>query len=303
MGTRLPLRDLFVALTLAAAAHGAPHRIADDEDPGIQNLMEWTPGILSGAAPEGEAAFERLCKLGVKTVISVDGGRPEIEIAEKHGIRYVHIPIRYNGVDPEDREALAAAFLDLPRPIYLHCHHGQHRGPAATALALTLLGELTSDEAVEGMRTAGTAASYPGLYRCVAEAAALDEDKIALRGDDLPSVAKVESYVEAMVSMEITIDHLREIQDAGWKPPEDHPDLAPAAEAGFLHDAVRAARADPITEKHPDDFRRWMADALADSLTLEAILAAPTVDAPEADRLLKAIDANCKACHVMYRNE
>lgn len=290
-------------LALVAVALGSPQRIADREGPGIHNLVEWTPGILSGAAPEGEAAFEHLRSLGVKTVISVDGGRPEIEFAEKNGIRYVHIPIRYNGIDPEDREALAAAFRDLPRPIYLHCHHGKHRGPAATALALTLLGELTSEEAVEGMKTAGTAPSYKGLYRCVSESDALPEGAIAPRGEDVPSVAEVESYVEAMVTMEIVLDHLREIQKAGWKPPAEHPDLVPVSEAGLLHDAVRAAHADPISAKQPEDFRQWMAESLADTLALETILAAPTVDAPEADRLIKAIDANCKACHVIYRNE
>ncbi len=303
MGSRIPIRALILSATLAACAAASPHRAAEPRDSSVQNLIEWTDGVLSGAAPQGEPSFQRLRELGVVTVISVDGGRPQVEIAERYGMRYVHIPIRYNGIDPDDRASLAAALRDLPRPIYIHCHHGKHRGPAATALALTLLGELTVDEAVDGMRTAGTAPSYPGLYRCVSEAVALPEGAIGLRGEDLPSVAPVEGFVDAMVIMEITHDHLRSIQGAGWAAPEDHPDLVPAAEAGLLHDAVRAAHTDAVTARQPEDFRRWMAQTLEDTLALESILAAPVIDAPSADRLLETIDANCKACHVMYRNE
>ena len=32
-------------------------------------------------------------EVGYTTVLSVDGARPAVELAEKHGLRYVHIPI------------------------------------------------------------------------------------------------------------------------------------------------------------------------------------------------------------------
>ncbi len=291
-----------LALTATCAALASPQRIADREGPGVHNLVEWTPGVLSGAVPEGEPAFAHLQSLGVRTILSVDGARPDIELAARYGIRYAHVPIRYNGVDAEPRDAIAAALRDLPRPIYIHCLHGMHRAPAATALALVLLGELANDEAIGGMKTAGTAPSYAGLYQCVADAAPAG-DAIEIRGEDLPPVAQVAGYVQGMVALEHAQDHLARLQQAGWIAPADHPDLVPVAEAGALHDAARACDADERTARQPEDFRRWMAELLADSLALEATLAAPEIDRAEADRLLSRINANCKACHVIYRNE
>ena len=301
---RYRVAGVLAAISFAITSAGAaPQRAPEREGGGVHNLVEWSPGVLSGSVPEGDAGFDHLRALGVKTVISVDGGRPAIEAAEARGMRYVHIPIRYNGVDPEDREAFVAAFRDLPRPIYLHCHHGKHRGPAAVALALVLTGELKADEAVAGMTIAGTAPSYSGLYQCVSESDALPPGAVALRGGDLPAIAHVEGYVEAMVSIEHAHDHLLQLQKSGWGPSAEHPDLVPAAEAGMLHDGARAAHADPVSARQPEDYRQWMQELLEESLALETVLAAPSVDRVEADRLMARIDANCKACHAIYRNE
>src|SRR5688572_19279104 len=69
---------------------------------GIENLWKLPladGGVLySGGQPDGDAGFASLEKLGVKTVISVDGARPEIDVAKSHGMRYVHLPIGYNDV-------------------------------------------------------------------------------------------------------------------------------------------------------------------------------------------------------------
>lgn len=48
--------------------------------------------VISGGLPEGNAAFEELKSLGIKTVISVDGAKPDVARAEKYGLRYVHLP-------------------------------------------------------------------------------------------------------------------------------------------------------------------------------------------------------------------
>src|SRR5512134_2416916 len=70
----------------------------------LHNLFRATTNVFSGSSPEGDAAFRELIRLGVKTVISVDGAQPDVEAARKHGLRYIHLPIGYDGV-PTNRIA------------------------------------------------------------------------------------------------------------------------------------------------------------------------------------------------------
>jgi len=99
----------------------------------LPNAVHVHAKVISGGQPDGEAAFQELHRLGVKTVISVDGAAPDLELAKKYGLRYVHLPHGYDGI-PEPRvQELAKAVRDLEGPIYIHCHHGKHRSPAAAA--------------------------------------------------------------------------------------------------------------------------------------------------------------------------
>src|SRR5688572_4549306 len=67
----------------AATANSAtaPARIKPDAYPHLHNLVQASPSIYTGGEPEQDAAFVELVKLGVKTVISVDGARPNVEAA------------------------------------------------------------------------------------------------------------------------------------------------------------------------------------------------------------------------------
>src|SRR5438045_3688915 len=69
--------------------------------PGLDNVVAYAPGLYSGAAPEGPAGFDALRALGVTTIISVDGAAPELDPAKSRGMRYIHLPIGYNGMDRE----------------------------------------------------------------------------------------------------------------------------------------------------------------------------------------------------------
>ena len=71
----------------------------------------------------------------MQTVISVDGAKPDLEAARKHGLRYVHLPHGYDGVPAPRGDELAIALRTLEGPIYVHCHHGKHRSPAAAGVA------------------------------------------------------------------------------------------------------------------------------------------------------------------------
>src|SRR5688500_4513824 len=62
------------------------------EAAGLHNLWRVAANSYSGSEPHAEEGFASLAKLGIKTVISVDGARPNLEAAAKHGMKYVHIP-------------------------------------------------------------------------------------------------------------------------------------------------------------------------------------------------------------------
>src|SRR5438094_677830 len=81
------------------------------------------------SSPDGDEGFHSLQQLGIKTIVSVDGARPEVDLARKYGLRYVHLPIGYDAVPREQALRIARAIRDLPGPVYIHCHHGRHRGP------------------------------------------------------------------------------------------------------------------------------------------------------------------------------
>src|SRR5438046_379302 len=69
------------------------------EFPGIENAFRVTDRMISGSQPEGDAAFAALAKAGVKTIISVDGSKPDVATAKKYGLRYIHLPIGYDGIN------------------------------------------------------------------------------------------------------------------------------------------------------------------------------------------------------------
>src|SRR5262249_21685483 len=89
----------------------------------IANLQTPCAGLFTGAQPEGAAGFDALREMGVRTIVSVDGARPDVAAAAARGMRYVHIPVTYAEVTTEQRLEIARAIRDLPGPVYLHCHH------------------------------------------------------------------------------------------------------------------------------------------------------------------------------------
>ena len=93
--------------------------------------------VYSGGQPEGDEAFATLRKLGVKTLISVDGTKPDVERAAKFGLRYVHIPHGYAGISSNTAARLAKAAATVEGPIFVHCHRGKHRGPKRPATTET----------------------------------------------------------------------------------------------------------------------------------------------------------------------
>lgn len=74
---------------------GGVHSLAA---PGVENLFQLVPNVLSGSQPAGDEGFQALRDLGVTTIVSVDGTRPEVARAKRFGLRYIHLPIGYDGI-------------------------------------------------------------------------------------------------------------------------------------------------------------------------------------------------------------
>lgn len=274
------------------------------DPPGIHNLRMIAPGVYSGSQPEGEEAFQSLSTLGIKTVVSVDGSRPDVESARKHGLRYVHIPIGYNGISRPAQQALAKVSRQLAHPIYVHCHHGRHRGPAAAAV-ICLAGGLTGkDEALASMRLAGTGREYQGLWRDV------HEFEVTVGKDESPElveVAVVPSIVEGMVAVD---GHLEELKQrlkkpvAESEPANDHqPSPGKPADSEIalllqegLHEMERQLPADA-----DENFREWMKECEADSAELCRQLSDGRTDA--ARKQLSSLEQSCRKCHAVFRNQ
>ena len=273
------------------------------EQLGIHNVLVAGEGVVSGSTPEGDEGFATLRCLGIKTIISVDGAAPDVERAAAHGLRYVHIPIQYNGIEPDARMKIVRAMRELEGPFYVHCHHGLHRGPAAAAYGLVACGKLAPDKGVAFLHEAGTSESYPGLYTLVYEARYVSDRDLAIAIGDgrarLVPVAKVDGFVETMAAIDQSWDHLELIRDAGWRTPPDHPDLVPAAEAGMLADLFRSLADKGETTDRPPDFATRMKSAHSAAQALEDAIVAGA-DATEA---MERLGAACTDCHNTYRNK
>lgn len=268
---------------------------------GVSNVIQVSPRIISGSAPEGAVGFGELKQAGVKTVISVDGTTPDVELARQFGMRYVHLPIGYHGLDHKRQLELARAVRDLPGPVYVHCFHGRHRGPAAAASAAVVLGDLTAEEAVAFMRNAGTSENYAGLYACVRKLVAEAQQEIDAIPAEFPEIAPMPDFVKGMAAMQTALDHLQEIRDAGWVAPPDHPDLVAESEARQLESLLASLLEDPYKDDMPADFPELMRKSRDAASAFNAALR-EAEDAGELAPKLKRVTNSCKECHVLYRD-
>lgn len=278
--------------------------------PGVHNAVAYHDGFVSGSVPEGDAGFDTLAAWGVKTIISVDGAAPDVARAEARGMRYIHLPIGYNGFDDARKRELVRATRDAmgDGPVHIHCHHGKHRSAGAAAAIAASLGWATPEAGVERMKVSGTAPNYKGLYACAQGAAPLTEGEIDSVAPKFPSVARPSDFVRAMVEIDEALEHLKEIEAAGWAAPPDHPDLVPAAEAGRLADLLRLMTDDERTKREPAGFAALMLENQRRASALEELLAdRPAPDAAKAraaalSAQFKLVAASCKDCHAKHRD-
>ncbi len=271
------------------------------DEPHLPNAWRLGDKLISGGHPEGDEAFASLARLGVKTVISVDGARPDQALAEKYGMTYVHLPHGYSGILDSRQRELAKAVAELPGPIYLHCHHGKHRSPAASATVCVGLGWMTPDDGVQFLKQAGTSPDYPGLYRTVAEAKPIDRSELSKLEVRFEPFYPLPPLSDTMVEIDQVFTRLLRIARNGWQAPAGTT-ATPLQEALALGEHYTE-----LARLHEEigweaDFGSLLQSGRERVGELEAALrsGSPDGDAasgPVFDGIVQRIDQNCRQCH------
>lgn len=301
----LALPPLDLVRASGGDAPPAPRRV---EAAGVENLFRLSAGLYSGAQPEGDVGFEALKRLGIRTIVSVDGSRPDVEAARRLGLRYVHLPVGYEGIPRERAVRLVKAMHEFPGPVFVHCHHGQHRGPAAAAICATAVEGWDRQTARSWLEQAGTDPKYKGLFAAVDGFVPPTAEELAeVEPGDLPERAEVPALVEVMVEVDATWDRLKAARKAGFRATSDHPDLDPPHEAAMLAEHFREANRREDAKTGGGEFSRRMADAEQAAAGLEAAIRTFR-DEPnparreEAESAFAKAGRSCTACHARLRD-
>jgi protein tyrosine phosphatase (PTP) superfamily phosphohydrolase (DUF442 family) len=245
---------------------GCTHPSAKFATEGLPNLRRVSPQVYSGGQPEGPG-FANLAKCGFRTVVSVDGAKPDLEAARAAGLRYVHIPISYDGVPETAQLALAQVLASTDGPWYVHCHHGRHRAPAAAVFLAMFASEIDTSEALRLLESAGTNPDYQGLWQAVREFQPLPETA------ELPPLvesAPVDNLVEAMARIDRLFDSLKA-------------DPNPRT-ALLLREEFRESHR-LLPPDAPDELRQGLIESEAHAATVD-----------------DALKLNCKTCHRQFRD-
>lgn len=278
---------------------------------GIENVWRLTDDLFSGGDPNGEKGLARLKALGFRTIISVDGAVPDVEAARNLGIRYAHIPFGYDGIPKDSQLLLIRSFLELPKPIYLHCHHGKHRGPAGAAVMARFGLNWSSETAQTFMKLAGTSSDYPGLYASVTKFEKPDAATLAAIGKDpIPEQVEVADMVEMMVQIDTRFDRLKDWLKNETANQPSVKGIDPDQEAIQLIELVKESARLPECRDQPVAFQKGF-DALTTDLDNWVRLireqkrtqAKPRLEyLSELTGQLKRATGQCNACHKAYRN-
>lgn len=263
---------------------------------GFHNVFRLSARITSGSGPESHEAFAMLAEAGITTVVSVDGAPPHVRLARQHGLRYVHIPVGYDGLSRAAELALARVVRETKGPMYIHCHHGKHRGPAAAAVACLAEGSVDAEQATLILTMAGTSDNYRGLWRNVAAF------ELPQPGESLPQLvesAKVAGIVQAMSQVDLALGHLTALHANDWRPLAEHPDVAARTAAALLWEGFREAARHTRDGSHAT-LRQSLEVAVDDARQLRRTIEAG--DFATVARQLATVESRCSECHARHRD-
>jgi protein tyrosine phosphatase (PTP) superfamily phosphohydrolase (DUF442 family) len=291
-----------IAAVESAKPRVAPLLALDErgEPLGIEHFKKWSDKITQGGEPVGERAFENLAALGIRTIVSVDGAAPDVDTAARFGLRYVHVPIGYDGITRDAALGIVKAALESDGPVYFHCHHGLHRGPAAAAIARIAADGVGNAEALDGLNASGCSPKYQGLFRDVGAFAAPTPAELAAA--PAPKSRVVPSGTRGVMSfVDRRWDAINASKAAAWSVPASMPDIDPAHEVVMVENSFRDLIQREERKKAPDArYLALLGDARSASEDLESALRA--LDAAKAETAYAQLKAACDACHTEYRN-
>ena len=307
------LAALAITLALQAteprtALQQLPNGVKSIATTNLHNTFQLTRNVFAGSSPANEGGFAELARLGIKTIISVDGGKPNVELAHKYGMRYVHIPHGYDGINTNVQAQLIKAAQLSPEPLFVHCHHGLHRGPAAAAIICMANDGWSPLVGEAWLKAAGTGSNYGGLYQTVRQFQRPSDDRLRALPSRFPEVAKVSGLVDTMVTVDECWDHLKAVRRAGYRKSKQHPDIDPAHEAVILWEHYREAQRLPDSVQHGARFIELLKKAEGEAREAEALLRgfaqSPSPDKrQELDRSFDAMTKTCASCHKEYRDQ
>jgi len=280
---------------------GAGVALARLDVPGVPNVIAVHSRVLSGGVPEGDQAFARLASLGVKTIISVDGMKPDVETARKYGMRYIHLPHGYDGVPKLRAMELSKAVRELPGKVFIHCHHGKHRSPAATAVACVGAGLLDRADAEAVLKIAGTGPQYLGLFDSARQAKRFELDDLDRFEAKFREVVPLPPLAKAMVDMERLFEQIATADKDHWRTKSG--DRPARNSVVLLREHYRELVRDPEVNKRPLEFLRLLQAGESKLAGLEDTLADQKAkDIAKATSQWKDVQKNCKACHAKFRD-
>jgi protein tyrosine phosphatase (PTP) superfamily phosphohydrolase (DUF442 family) len=299
----------FVAsLQAEEARRSIVHELIRLPSENLRNMVQVHPKVISGGLPDSHEAFEELAVLGVKTIISVDGAIPNVDAANRFGLTYVHLPHGYHGIANVRVKELARAVRHLPGPIYIHCHHGKHRSPAAASVACVSAGLIAPADAIRILEFAGTDPHYRGLYQSAQNAKALDPRLLDRFDVKFRAVNDVRAMAERMVQLNQTHENLKQLAGAGWKTPDDHSDPDAVHEALLLKEHFTELLRTEDVRTQPTDFKTWLRDSETAADNIGRILRQWRLGSEQeaASEILNSyanlITTACRNCHAVYRD-
>jgi protein tyrosine phosphatase (PTP) superfamily phosphohydrolase (DUF442 family) len=308
--------SLSIVVLLAVLVSSGPPQVGADDDwkpkrvesTTVPNLFQISKKVYSGGLPAGEKAFEELKSLGVMTVISVDGAMPDVESAEKAGLRYIHLPHGYDGISETRVLEIAKAIAESPGPVLVHCHRGKHRSPAASAVACTAIGEIKPEQAIKVLEVAGTGKNYLGLFAAAKNAKSVDPRVIRDLKVEFKSKMPAPPLVEAMGELEVNLERLELLEKNHFQPLATQPDLEPSHLALLLREGYTELLRRPELKSKPEAFQQMMREAEASAKSVEAALVdwktAKYAGSPPSGFAshFGALSQSCKKCHEAFRD-
>lgn len=263
----------------------------------LHNLIKISSRFYSGAEPDSEAAFNDLKQLGIKTIISVDGLRPNLKAAKDHGIEYYHIPFGYDSIPEKAQQQLTRVAREIEGPIYVHCHHGRHRGPAAMAIICQAAQKFDTKEAVQFMQQAGTSAQYKGLWKSVREFTPPDKQVTLPK---LKHVSEVNFLVDNMAQM----DRLSDLISSELKQQNALSTKSLQENALLLHELMfETNRQLKQTQPEKQDLIKFFKSAQESTISFQNSLKKDhNFNNGAVQQAWQTLKQDCRNCHKKHRN-